>query len=320
MKNKNWIMTGMALCALIGATRIHALEADAAKAETPAADREKALKTLMTAALDKSEDFFEAYDAARDAGVGKAQLLEAQALKLLKAGDVDGLKLLAPKLDAHKNEIIVGPEQTFASRAQLEGFLHALAAVKAYQEDDIAVFETEVKQALWNAPKFSEIFQLTSLIHEFRQNEVIQTAMEKIVLPMDMEIPKTDGGTTTLGLMAMGNKAVLLDFWASWCRPCMALMPELQKKAEKLPSQGVFVAAINTDDEDAVAKAKKIRENLEMDMPWYIEPDQRPLSRQLLINSIPRMVLITPEGKVLFNGHPADKKLVNELNKLGVEL
>ena len=98
----------------------------------------------------------------------------------------------------------------------------------------------------------------------------------------------------------------------------MALMPELKNKAKKLGPQGIVVAGMNV--ERGLKKAERTRKKLEIDFTWLVEPKGEPLSGPLEIDSIPRMVLISPEGKVLFNGHPQDAGLAEALAEIGVEL
>jgi len=142
--------------------------------------------------------------------------------------------------------------------------------------------------------------------------------LSKIEIPMDLEIEQSNGNKTTLAALTKGKKAVMLDFWATWCGPCMALMPELKKKAKKLGPQGIVVAGMNV--ERGLKKAERTRKKLEIDFAWLVEPKGEPLSGPLEIDSIPRMVLISPEGKVLFNGHPQDAGLAEALAEIGVEL
>ena len=149
-----------------------------------------------------------------------------------------------------------------------------------------------------------------------REREKQMAAMVKLRLPMDLEVSTSTGEKTTLGKLAEGKKGVLLDFWASWCGPCLALMPELEKKAEKYGPQGVVVAGMNTEN---AAKAEGLRKKRGIEFAWLVEPEGRPFSRLLKINSIPRMVLVTPEGKVLFNGHPKDDALAPALANLGAK-
>ena len=142
--------------------------------------------------------------------------------------------------------------------------------------------------------------------------------LSKIEIPMDLEIEQSNGNKTTLAALTKGKKAVMLDFWATWCGPCMALMPELKKKAKTLGPQGIVVAGMNV--ERGLKKAERTRKKLEIDFTWLVEPKGEPLSGPLEIDSIPRMVLISPEGKVLFNGHPQDAGLAEALAEIGVEL
>ena len=96
----------------------------------------------------------------------------------------------------------------------------------------------------------------------------------------------------------------------------MNLMPALKKKAATLSTHGIVVAALNKDDENAEATAERIRGEQNATLPWLVEPPERPYTKALEIDTIPRMILLSPEGKVLFNGHPEDPALWVALKKL----
>lgn len=134
-----------------------------------------------------------------------------------------------------------------------------------------------------------------------------------LAFPIDTIIKDSDGKETSIKELMKENKAVLLDFYASWCGPCMNLMPNLKEKAVKFKEKGVIVAGINTvGAEDAI----KVKEKFEINFTWLVEPEGRPFSTLLEINSIPRMILVDKNGTVLFNGHPEDEKLIEKINKL----
>ena len=177
-------------------------------------------------------------------------------------------------------------------------------------------------QSLKSLTEFSEKIMKASFgeegDHPVVDIEASSVDMSKIKIPMDLRFQLSNGGHTTLAKLTEGKKAVLLDFWASWCGPCMALMPELKKKAEALGPQGIVVAGMNTEAEPDTAE--KTRKKLEIKFPWLVEPEDAPLSDLLEIDSIPRMILISPEGKVLYNGHPQDPRLNAALAQLGVNL
>lgn len=300
-----------------------------ARADVPSAEEEPTLEEryqrLLEAARTPEQDFFAAYDAARDAGLGENQLVEARVLKSMSAGDLRGLIGMIEKIERHRRHFDIGFDPTgtrkhlFASTDEVDGLLHALKAVRAFQNDDDAAFEEHAKEAFWLWPRWAETFQLGRLVAERRFKKVAADHVARLILPLDMPLRDLDDQPTSLGALLQGRKAVLLDFWASWCGPCLRSMPELQKRAVNLPPQDVAVVAVNTDDESPLEKARKVKADKNMDMPWLVETAEQPLSKMLLIDSIPRAVLVGPDGRVLFSGHPADEALTAKLKELGAD-
>ena len=288
-------------------------------AESPATV-EQAREALQDAAIDQETDFTKAYEAAEAAGVGEPDLLESKVLHLLRRGDLEAVMTLVPAMEEHAENFRVGEDGFFTDLTQVLGLIENLKALIARQNEDWEAFERHVKEGFWKAPNLSQAFGMAELISETRADQALKKAMAELKIPMDMTIASVDGSTTTLAELSEGQKAILVDFWASWCGPCIALMPELKNKSEVLPSQGVPVAGMNTDRIDPLAKARKVQEEHGMDMPWLIEPEASPFSRALMVDSIPRMVLISPEGGVLFNGHPMDPELAATLKSIGVTL
>ena len=195
-----------------------------------------------------------------------------------------------------------------------------------FDDTELEFFLKGLRQGLAGEVKEKDIRSMGPRIQAFmrprmeaaqaRERKEEKKLMANLKVPMDLEIQTSTGEKTTLGDLAKDKKGVLLDFWASWCGPCMNLMPELQKKAKKLGSKGILVAGMNTEN---AGKAESVREKRKIGFTWLVEPEGRPLSQMLKINSIPRMILVAPDGKVLFNGHPMDDELVSTLADLGVK-
>lgn len=67
-------------------------------------------------------------------------------------------------------------------------------------------------------------------------------------------------------LKDMKGETVLLDFWASWCRPCVAKFPELKQLYQEYRSPSFVIISISIDRESHISEAKKIVEKYQL--PW----------------------------------------------------
>jgi len=276
---------------------------------------------LIALAKDKAADFDAAVAAAVESGMSKDWILEAEIVRMLSAGDFSLIKGLPERIDAVGDDFRYGASRDFYSAEHLEGFADTLRCVIAYQAKDEEAFEKYAVSSYAKAPDFNGAFGIGDILASQRREAVQAAAMSDFKVPMDMVLASADGESKTLAEWMGEGEVMLVDFWASWCGPCIRLMPSLKEKQEKLSKQGVFVAGINTDRQDQLGNALKVRDRQEMgSVPWLLDRNGGDLSGMLMINSIPRMVLIDREGTVLFNGHPQDESLSGALAKVGVDL
>ena len=68
----------------------------------------------------------------------------------------------------------------------------------------------------------------------------------------DFQLPNLDGKTVSLS--DLRGKPVLLNFWASWCRPCRDEMPHIQQVYEEWSDKGLVVLAINLGESSSKVK------------------------------------------------------------------
>jgi thiol-disulfide isomerase/thioredoxin len=112
-------------------------------------------------------------------------------------------------------------------------------------------------------------------------------------------------GLTSLGVpfewKKYRGKVVVVDFWATWCGPCIREMPHVRELHKKLKDKGFDVVGVNLD-KDPDALAKFLEEN---DVPWENLTGEatQDLARKYGIRGIPTMMLVDREGKVVAVSH-----------------
>ncbi len=93
----------------------------------------------------------------------------------------------------------------------------------------------------------------------------------------------------------LGKNVIILDFWATWCGPCIEAMPEIEAVAKKFADRGLVFYAVNGgEDADTV---KEFLKSNEIDVPVAMDPDNK-VNELYQVSYIPHTVLIGKDGKV----------------------
>jgi thiol-disulfide isomerase/thioredoxin len=150
------------------------------------------------------------------------------------------------------------------------------------------------------------------LVKEFRRslgpNTIVGNPAPEVILHT------TEGKSVSLA--SFRGKPVLLDFWATWCAPCVASFPILERLYSEVKSKGLVMLGIDEDD-DPLKASQFLAEHKE---PWPNFHDDGEVARLFPNQGIPHFVLIDSNGTVVYSKSAFEEsELRTAIAKLGPE-
>lgn len=109
----------------------------------------------------------------------------------------------------------------------------------------------------------------------------------------DFQLDQLNGPSTKMSNYR--GKVVLLNFWATWCTPCIKEMPEIQAAYEKLKDEGFVVLALNFGEE--TEKAEKLVKEMGLTFPILLDREVEVAERHRVV-SLPVTFFIDPNGVI----------------------
>lgn len=128
--------------------------------------------------------------------------------------------------------------------------------------------------------------------------------------PFDLKFKDAISGKA-IDVRSYRGKVVVVDFWATWCGPCVAKMPELKEMNQRLGPKGLQVLAVSLDNPEAQGGLKALKSFVAQNsIPWpqYYQGNSwgSKFSSSWGIDSIPCVFIVDKKGILRQAGEPGD--------------
>ncbi len=204
--------------------------------------------------------------------------------------------------------------KTTAKDHEQAGFAHFYLAESYKAQGKYDLTEAEYKVIL---AKFSDVnSQLTDVTRGNLDNLATERKLAVGGEPVDFNVKSTDG--KMLSPAAFKGKVLLIDFWATWCGPCVAEMPNVKNVYSKFHPQGFEIVGISLDQSrdrlDQYVKTNQIMWPQYFDGKWW----NNDVAVRYGIKSIPTTILVDKAGKIRYKSLRG-KQLENAVQQLLAE-
>lgn len=286
-----------------------------AKTSEEPTPREAALEHLMSE-RESPATLNAAIDEARKKGISEQTILEARFLYQVDHHDEEALAALLPDFLNQREKFKLTDSAIFGTKEDWLGVVEYVQAIDAIHKGDKQAFKNHITEAFWLSPNQAPFF--APHIERLRLDEAMQAM--KIDFSTRLTPLAPDGDPLTLEKIIAEKKALLLHFWSPMSEECEASMQDFIATAASLSKHSIAVASLIADDSSTheITEARKRVHTLgdKLQTLWLLDSKEFPLGKMLRVRTLPTMILISPDGKILFNGEPTDDEFWHALKKI----
>lgn len=100
-----------------------------------------------------------------------------------------------------------------------------------------------------------------------------------------------------ISLTDLRGKSIILNFWASWCPPCRAEMPDFQQASHEYSDSDLIILGVNATNQDALIEVNRFIQNHEITFPILLDTDGT-VSQDYQVHSLPTTFFIDKNGRI----------------------
>lgn len=157
----------------------------------------------------------------------------------------------------------------------------------------------------------SVLFVVLLIVYPALADEKPKADNAKFVVPA---LRTVDMAGKEFDLSKLKGKVILVDFWATWCPPCLKEIPKLQKMHNAMHGKGFEIVGVANNSKDDLAEFFESNSKV----PWATIADaDNSVSSDFNVQKWPTTILIDRKGKLLGKDLPAEdivNKILEELN------
>ncbi|MBP3827745.1 MAG: AhpC/TSA family protein [Prevotella sp.] len=267
------------------------------------------------------------FDGPRLVKGGKDQeLMEAATEKMWAAYNKGRVKIYGNH-KALMDEVNAHPERELELKTSAEYIQYAdeLAAWEKEHGQNVRQFFLDNKDNIFSVASFSmhanmldNPQELYNALSEEVKNSAYGQSMKSYLennwvgkeMP-DFTLIDAKGKKHNLKKLLKGKNYLIVDFWASWCKPCRRGLPFMREYAKKYKKEKLVMLNISTDKK----KDDWLKANKEENLPWTSVWDDQGVANSLGVRAIPSVWLLDKNGKIVFAGKYGDA-IGTELRKI----
>ena len=273
---------------------------------------------FVLALMDKAKDYYTRFPTNTHAGEARKQEFDMTGVAISM-----GATNQQARLETEEKALLADPTLTEEDRFNIRQS-DVQRAVQSKEADgeaaSLAEFEKGIRALQKEFPKRPEVLQMLLELAENAEadkargmlQEITNTAvasdetkesaasqlkkLDAVGKPVDLQFSSVDG--RPVDLAKLKGKVVLIDFWATWCAPCLAELPHVKEAYEKLHPKGMEIVGISLDREKE--SLTEFVSSHHMEWPQYFDGQewQNKFAVQFHIDSVPAMWLVDKKGNL----------------------